>query len=252
MASEGVVSEGVVTKGQLTEGPVTEGPVTEGPVTEGPVTEGTARRQLDVGRLVMVPFAMLLLALDVVVLTSHVGGGLHGVLRVLGTAGSCVFYLLMLWCYLRRGPAIASSSSVAVNTAAVAGNLVPLAVPLLHGPRPAAGLQLVADILMLAGICWSVWSLRSLGRNLSVIPQARGIADHGPYAWVRHPLYLGEIVATFGTVLAASSVGAIVLWVALCGLQVFRAVREERVLLGALPGYDAYRARTAVLIPGIF
>jgi protein-S-isoprenylcysteine O-methyltransferase Ste14 len=211
-----------------------------------------ARRQLDLGRLLMVPFIVLLLAIDVAVLTSNLGSGLHAVLRGLGTAGSCAFYLLMLWCYLRRGPAIATSSSVTANTAAVAGNLLPLAVPLVHGPRPGAGWQLTADVLVLLGICWAVWSLRSLGRNLSVIPQARGIADHGPYAWVRHPLYLGEIVSTLGTVIAAWSAGAVLLWLALCGLQVYRAFREERVLLGALPGYGAYRANTAALIPGVF
>jgi protein-S-isoprenylcysteine O-methyltransferase Ste14 len=216
------------------------------------VTEGTARRQLDVGRLFMVPFIVLLLVIDVIVLSGHLGSGLHAVLRAFGTVGSCLFYLLMLWCYLRRGPAVATSSSVAANTAAVAGNLLPLAVPLLHGPRPSAGWQLTADVLVLLGVCWAVWSLRSLGRNLSVIPQARGIADHGPYAWVRHPLYLGEIVSTFGTVIAAWSVGALALWVALCALQVYRAVREEQVLLGALPGYGAYRSRTAALIPGVF
>jgi protein-S-isoprenylcysteine O-methyltransferase Ste14 len=42
------------------------------------------------------------------------------------------------------------------------------------------------------------------------------------------------------------------LWVALCALQAYRAVREEQVLLLAVPGYRAYRARTAALLPGIF
>jgi protein-S-isoprenylcysteine O-methyltransferase Ste14 len=219
---------------------------------EGVANEGTVRRQLDLGRLLMVPFAVLLIGLDVIVLTGRIGGGLHSALRACGTVGSCMFYLLMLWCYLRRGPAIATSSSVAVNTAAVVANLAPLAVPLLHGSRPAAGWQLAADVLMLLGVCWAVWSLRCLGRNLSIIPQARGIADRGPYAWVRHPLYLGEIVATLGTVIAAWSVGAVVLWLIFCGLQAYRATREEHVLLGALPGYGEYRARTAALLPGVF
>ena len=67
-------------------------------------------------------------------------------------------------------------------------------MPLLHGAPPGAVRQGVSDVLLLAGLAWAVWSLRSLGRNLSVIPQARDVADAGPYRWIRHPLYAGEIV----------------------------------------------------------
>jgi len=42
------------------------------------------------------------------------------------------------------------------------------------------------------------------------------------------------------------------LWLALIGMQVYRARREEQVLLDALPGYREYRARTAALVPGLF
>ena len=42
------------------------------------------------------------------------------------------------------------------------------------------------------------------------------------------------------------------LWLVLCGLQAYRALREEQVLLAALPGYRDYRSRTAALLPGVF
>jgi protein-S-isoprenylcysteine O-methyltransferase Ste14 len=105
---------------------------------------------------------------------------------------------------------------------------------------------------LLAGVTWSVWSLHFLGRNLSVIAQARNVVDRGPYRWVRHPLYAGEIVSSLGLAIAAGSAVAGVLWLTLCALQVYRALREEQVLLRALPGYRVYRARTAALLPGIF
>jgi len=41
-------------------------------------------------------------------------------------------------------------------------------------------------------------------------------------------------------------------WLATVALQVYRAVREEQVLLRALPGYARYRERTAALLPGVF
>jgi protein-S-isoprenylcysteine O-methyltransferase Ste14 len=106
-----------------------------------------------------------------------------------------------------------------------------------------------ADVLMLAGTGWSVWALRYLGRSLSVVAQARRVVDGGPYRWVRHPLYTGEIASSLGLALAAGSVAALAAWLAFCALQAYRALREEQILLRALPGYGAYRARTGALFP---
>ncbi len=64
--------------------------------------------------------------------------------------------------------------------------------------------------------------------------------------------YAGEIVSSLGLAIAANSYAALGLWLALCGLQIYRALREEQVLLRALPAYRAYRSRTAALLPGVF
>jgi protein-S-isoprenylcysteine O-methyltransferase Ste14 len=200
----------------------------------------------------MVPFAVLLLALDLIVLLSRNGGGVHGVLRAVGALISCAFCVLLVWLYLRRFPSRATSPSMSAHIAAVIATPLPLAIPLLHGASRGTLIHVPADLLVLAGTAWSLWSLRWLGRNFSVIPQAREIADHGPYRWIRHPLYAGEIASALGMALAAGTATAAIVWLAFCALQAYRARREEQVLLGALPGYPAYRARTAALIPGIF
>jgi protein-S-isoprenylcysteine O-methyltransferase Ste14 len=85
-----------------------------------------------------------------------------------------------------------------------------------------------------------------------VIPQARDVADAGPYRWIRHPLYAREIVSSLGLTIAAHSLTAIAVWPGICALQVYRAVRGEQLLLAVLPGYGAYRGRTAALLPWIF
>jgi protein-S-isoprenylcysteine O-methyltransferase Ste14 len=197
----------------------------------------------------MVPAAAVILVLDVDSLAHR---GEQGPLQWLGAAGVCAFYALIIWCYLRRGPAVATSRSVTAHLAAIAATWVPFALPLLHGARPGAVQQAIADGVMAAGMAWAVWSLHFLGRNVSVLAQAREVVDTGPYRWVRHPLYTGEIVSSFGLVLTANSLTAAALWLAVCGLQVYRAVREEQVLLRALPGYAGYRDRTAALLPGVF
>jgi len=210
-------------------------------------------RRTDLGRLVVVPLVALLLASDLVRLAQDgAGHGGAGPLGWLTTFLICAFYALVIWCYLRRGRAIATSPSALAHLAAVTATMLPFVFPLLPGQRPGTGQQLAADVLLVAGTAWAVWSLVFLGRNLSIIAQARAVADHGPYHWVRHPLYAGELVSALGIALAVGTVAAIPLWLALCGLQIYRAVQEEQVLLRALPEYRDYRRRTAALLPGIF
>jgi protein-S-isoprenylcysteine O-methyltransferase Ste14 len=197
----------------------------------------------------MVPAAAIVLLLDLMTL---VGRGGESALRSAGTLLAVAFYVLVIWCYLRRGPASATTGSVTARVAAVVATWAPFVIPWLHGAPPGPVWQGVSDVLLLAGTAWAVWSLRSLGRNLSVIAQVRDVADGGPYRWIRHPLYAGEIVSTLGLAIAAHSLAAIAVWLGICALQAYRAVREEQLLLAVLPGYGAYRIRTAALLPGIF
>jgi protein-S-isoprenylcysteine O-methyltransferase Ste14 len=216
------------------------------------MTTGSSRARIDLGRLIMVPGAAMMLTFDLASLAHHAVGGVGGALRWLGVAGVCAFYTLIIWSYLRRGQAVATSRSATAHVVAVVATLTPFAIPLLRAASPGTARQLTADALLLAGTAWSVWSLRFLGRNLSVLAQARDIVDRGPYRWIRHPLYAGEIVSSLGLAIAAGSAAAAGLWLALCAMQGYRALREEQVLLQALPGYRAYRVRTAALLPGIF
>jgi protein-S-isoprenylcysteine O-methyltransferase Ste14 len=162
------------------------------------------------------------------------------------------FYGLALRAYLRRPPARATSRHLGVNTAAVVATWLPLAIPLLNPGIASAGVAVIGDALLLAGLSWSVWSMRALGQALSIIPQARSVVSRGPYRLVRHPLYLGEITATAGFVLVRVSTATVAAWLLLVALQVYRATHEERVLSGTLPGYSSYAARTRRLVPGIY
>jgi hypothetical protein len=217
------------------------------------------RTRPDLGKLIMVPAAAVLLTLDVMALAPSgvtgagaIAGGADSGLQWLRAVLVCAFYLLIIWCYLRRGPAIATSSSMTARAAAVAATLTPFLFPLLGGDPSGAGRQFAVDCLLVAGTAWALWSLRCLGRNLSVFAQARELVDRGPYRWIRHPLYAGEIVSCLGLAIAAGTPAAFAAWLALCALQGYRVLREEQVLLQALPSYRSYRSRTAALFPGLF
>lgn len=206
----------------------------------------------DFGRILMVPGAAVMLMLDAAALTHGSRAGGAAGLRWAGAALVCAFYALVIWCYLRRGRAVATSGSITGYAAAVTATLLPLTLPLLHG-APSGTVQLYAGyLLVLLGMSWAVWSVRFLGRSISVIAQAREVVDRGPYRLVRHPLYVGELVSALGVAIVVGTVWAFCVWVALCVLQAYRALCEEQVLLAVLPGYSSYRARTAALLPGIF
>ena len=222
----------------------------------------TSRIWLDTGRLIMVPSSAGFLLIDAAALVRGGGSGSGGggggsggggvALRWLTTVLVCAFYALVIWCYLRRGPAIATGRSVTAHAAAVVAMLTPFVFPLLRAAPPGAAAQWAGDALLAAGTGWSVWSLRYLGRNVSVIAQARKLVVGGPYRWVRHPLYTGEIVSSLGLALTAGSLVAFAVWLGFCVLQGYRALREEQLLVRALPGYRGYQARTAALLPGLF
>ena len=210
------------------------------------------RARPDLGKILMLPVVSAVLVLDLAGLANRMPAGGLGSLRWLGVALTCAFYVQVIVCYLRRAPAVASSASVTANAAAVIATLIPFALPLLHGGPPGAGRAYASDGLLLAGTVWAIWSVRSLGRSLSVIAQAREVVEKGPYRWVRHPLYAGEIVSALGLAVAAGTPAAMGAWIALCALQGYRALREEQILLHALPAYRSYRSRTSALVPGVF
>ena len=215
-------------------------------------TSSRGRFRVDIGRLVMVPTACAILFIDTVSLGRRATASGTDPLRLVGAVLVLAFYMVLIWCYLRRGPASATSASFTAHVAAIAATWLPFVLPLVRGTPPGAAQQAVSDVLLVCGAAWSVWSLRFLGRNVSVLAQARTVVDRGPYRSVRHPLYAGEIVSSLGVALAMNSLAALACWLVLCGLQVYRAMREEQLLLRALPDYSDYRIRTAALVPGVF
>jgi protein-S-isoprenylcysteine O-methyltransferase Ste14 len=218
------------------------------------VISAAARGRRDIGRLIMVPIAAIVLLYDVRLLVRPDALARPGdaALRFAGTALTCLFYVLIIVSYLRRGPAIATHRSITGWAVAVIATMAPFPLPFLYGSPPGTARQAAADLLLLAGTTCSVWALGFLGRNLSVIAQARAVTDRGPYRLVRHPLYTGEMLAAMGLALAAGTLAAFAVWLILCAMQAYRAWREEEILLQALPAYRQYRERTPALVPGLF
>ena len=116
------------------------------------------------------------------------------------------------------------------------------------------GFQMAGLAIAFAGStfgAWSMWSLgQAYGAKLDLFAGHRLKTD-GPFAVVRHPMYLAIIVYHVGAALALESLS--VLAVAAVFVVPYTAIRigyEERVLHdGFGADYEAYAGRTPMLLP---
>jgi protein-S-isoprenylcysteine O-methyltransferase Ste14 len=91
--------------------------------------------------------------------------------------------------------------------------------------------------MVVPGLALSVWSLIALGRSFSISPDDRGLVEKGPYRYLRHPMYAGEMLSFLGLCLAEPSPRN--LWVTgmIAAMILARIHAEEAVL----SGYEPYK-----------
>jgi protein-S-isoprenylcysteine O-methyltransferase Ste14 len=89
--------------------------------------------------------------------------------------------------------------------------------------------------------------------GLVAIQPGHTLVTDGLYSVIRHPSYLGLLVSSLGWGLAFRSGVGVLLSLLLVPVIVGR-IRSEETLLSAQFGaeYDAYRAKTSRLVPGIY
>jgi len=112
--------------------------------------------------------------------------------------------------------------------------------------------QSIAMLLVVTGNSLSLFVMSFLGRSFSILPEGRQLVTHGPYALVRHPLYLAEAIATVGMVITFLSLPAFLLMVVQFSLQLVRIHFEEEILKKAFPEYKSYAKRTWRVVPGVY
>lgn len=118
------------------------------------------------------------------------------------------------------------------------------------------GLRWFGVFLYAAGGMLRLWPVFVLGGRFSglvAIQPGHRLVTSGIYGVIRHPSYLGLLLAALGWVLTfRSGVGLILVALHLVPL-VGRMQAEERLLHSEFgEEYEAYRARTSRLIPGIY
>ena len=111
------------------------------------------------------------------------------------------------------------------------------------------GWNLFSMVLVITGNAITLLGIFSLRRSFSIMVEARQPVFTGLYAYVRHPLYIGEAVATGGILVFRFSLANLFFYVLFIGCQVYRAMLEEEKLISVFPEYRQYRKRTGAFFP---
>ncbi len=127
------------------------------------------------------------------------------------------------------------------------------------GWSPAFPLWLIVPgfILIALGYAFAAWALAENRFFSSVVriqvDRGHAVCDTGPYRFVRHPGYAGNLLALPGIVLALSSMWTLIPAAVALIVAVIRTALEDRTLQEELPGYRDYAQRVRYrLIPGIY
>jgi protein-S-isoprenylcysteine O-methyltransferase Ste14 len=171
------------------------------------------------------------------------------IIACLARISQWMFIALLGTLPLIRHRPIAKSDSWLPRLAALITVLIPPLCLSLPRAAPNLACNLVAVLLGLTASVLAVMTLQFLGRSFSVMPEARRLVMSGPYAIVRHPLYLFELLGVVGILLQVRSPAGVGLFFLIAALQVARARWEEGVLARAIPDYEAYRGRVPFLLP---
>jgi len=117
----------------------------------------------------------------------------------------------------------------------------------------ATGVQYAGVALTWLGIAFAIWARYCIGSNWSgrvTVKVDHQLIQSGPYAFVRHPIYTGLLVANTG---AALFIGK---WQCIAALVIFllemsrKALKEEKLMLSEFGDrYAEYRRHSGFLVP---
>jgi len=166
-----------------------------------------------------------------------------GALAGLGTLGYAIFRMLLAQQRSMGHHTGAARQVLRTRYLAVATVLFLVLGYLLWRPIPIQlpmGVQLAVSTLG-AGIYFAslglyLWGMRTLGENFNAssgfgvrLHQAHQLVIHGPYAFIRHPMYMGVILACWGGLMLYRTWTMLICAIIMLGL-ILRGRKEEQAL----------------------
>jgi len=112
--------------------------------------------------------------------------------------------------------------------------LIWIPLPVTVSPQVRFWLLMIGSIIFFPGLGLALWARLALGKNYftSTGLHAQLFADHqlitsGPFAFVRHPMYLGAILASIGSLLMYTTWTTLFFACTFAPILIRRARREE-------------------------
>jgi len=166
--------------------------------------------------------------------------------KPLWLAETLLFIILLIAFAVRRDPVDRSRGVVEIVIPLI-GAVLPFG---LLTTSPSSWLT-GSDALLRAVFCWmtlatafTAWSMWVLRHSFSITVEARALVTKGPYRFVRHPVYLGEILAAAAVVVWRWSLVNVALFALFVTIQLFRARWEECKLEKIFPDYNEFTGRS--------
>jgi len=102
--------------------------------------------------------------------------------------------------------------------------------------------EMMGDVLVVLGyfVIFIVLKENSFAAATIEVNSEHKVISTGPYAIIRHPMYLGAIIMLFGTPLALGSWWGLLVFIPMVFIIGWRLIDEEKFLSQGLPGYKEY------------
>jgi protein-S-isoprenylcysteine O-methyltransferase Ste14 len=154
-----------------------------------------------------------------------------------------------IYCLVRSAP-----QSTATSLSSLLATMGMIVAPFLLVRTASSTSGVIKELAIsfeLLGVALTQVSRLYMGRRFGLLPANRGIVTGGPFAIVRHPIYLGWLLLSVGYVLTYPATRNVVAVLGTIPFMIWR-IEQEEALLDSDSTYAAYHKRVPFrLIPGL-
>jgi protein-S-isoprenylcysteine O-methyltransferase Ste14 len=155
-------------------------------------------------------------------------------------ATETILFDVLAFAFIIRSNPVARSQGIREIIVPLTGSILPFGLLLSHPSPWIAGnrdLLTAVVIWMTLSTGFTVWGMWTLRHSFSITVEARELVSTGPYRWVRHPIYTGEILSAFSVAFLRFSWFNIFILAVFVIIQLSRSYWEESKLKKVFPDY---------------
>ncbi|TLN05572.1 isoprenylcysteine carboxylmethyltransferase family protein, partial [bacterium] len=151
-----------------------------------------------------------------------------------------LLFCVLFFAYVKRSPPVDRAVGFKRVAIPLFGGALPFGLLISEPSAAIYGREWALDAVfgaMSAATALTVWGMWALRGSFSITAEARKLVTGGPYRFVRHPVYLGEMLAAAGVTVWRFSPLSLIILALFIAVQLYRSRVEEEVLARAFPEY---------------